>query len=68
MTTPITRELQAAPELVRRAAAVEDAVHSSEMEGLPVPAAARFDLEAYAAGRLTGEQLEQRMLERIGRV
>lgn len=54
-------------EAVERAArekAVQAAIHSGEMEGLPMTAATRADTADYVAGEIDLEQLEARIRAR----
>lgn len=49
-----------------RRAGLEDAVHSSEMEGLPVTAEYRADAERYVAGEFDLDELGRRTRARYG--
>jgi hypothetical protein len=49
-----------------RQQAVDEAVHSSEMEGLPVTAETRADADDYVAGRIDADALVERVRERYG--
>lgn len=59
--------IQAAPTLVeQRQRAVEEAVHSGEMEGLHVDPATLADADAYVAGRIDSDELVARARARYG--
>jgi len=59
--------IQAVPTLVeQRQRAVEEAVHSGEMEGLRVDPATRADADAYVAGRIDSDELVVRARARYG--
>lgn len=59
--------IHAAPTLVeQRQRAVEDAVHSGEMEGLHVDPETRADADAYVAGRIDSDELVARARARYG--
>ncbi len=53
-------------EIARRRAALEQAEHSGEMEGLHISAAARADGEEYVAGRIDIDEFAARGRERYG--
>jgi hypothetical protein len=49
-----------------RQRAVEDAIHSGEMEGLTVDPATRADADEYAAGRIDSDEFVARTRARYG--
>lgn len=49
-----------------RARRVAEAIHSGEMEGLDVSAAAQADAEEYVVGRANSEELVRRARARYG--
>lgn len=53
-------------EIARRRAALEQAEHSGEMEGLHITADARADGEDYAKGRIDVDELIARTRARYG--
>jgi hypothetical protein len=53
-------------EVARRRAALEQAEHSGEMEGLHITPATRADGEEYAAGRIDIDELVARGRARYG--
>ncbi|HRN30264.1 MAG TPA: hypothetical protein PK781_01600 [Terrimesophilobacter sp.] len=59
--------VQTAPTLIeQRQRAVEEAVHSGEMEGLHVDPDTRADADAYVAGRIDSDELVARTRARYG--
>lgn len=55
-----------AVEIARRRAALEQAEHSGNMEGLHITSAARADGEEYATGRIDIDELVARSRVRYG--
>ena len=45
---------------------VSEAIHSGEMEGLPVTVAGRQDAQEYVAGRISSDELVARARARYG--
>lgn len=52
--------------VAERARRVAEAIHSGEMEGLPVSAAGRQDAQEYVAGRIDSDELVARACARYG--
>lgn len=52
--------------VAERARWVAEAIHSGEMEGLPVSAASRQDAQEYVAGRIDSDELVAHACARYG--
>lgn len=56
----------AATTAAERSQRVSEAIHSGEMEGLPVTVAGRQDAQEYVAGRISSDELVARARARYG--
>nr|WP_300339245.1 hypothetical protein [Actinomyces sp.] len=56
----VTKTADTATTVVERELRVAEAIHGSEMEGLPVGAAFREDAQEYVAGRIDSDELVAR--------
>ena len=61
-----TKTATTAVTVAERELRVAEAIHSGEMEGLPVTAAGRQDAQEYVAGRIDSDELVARARARYG--
>lgn len=52
-------------DIMRRQQDVQDALASAAREGQPIPAHAAADMEAYARGKITTDEIRQRAMARL---